>query len=103
MVRREEKAGCAWLSGFIDEALALSRIDYRALAAALREEIAAEHIPVGAKLPPQRELARRLAVGRRTVVGAYNVLQSESLVRSRQGAGTWVVRRPPAQRRPDHP
>ena len=94
MGRSEEKAGRReWLSAFVDEAL-LRRIDYRWLAAALREEIATENIPVGAQLPSQRELARRLAVGRTTVVGAYNVLRSESLVRSRQGAGTWVVGRP---------
>ena len=95
MGRSEEKAGRReWLSAFVDKALTLRRIDYRRLAAALREEIATENIPVGAQLPSQRELARRLAVGRTTVVGAYNVLRSESLVRSRQGAGTWVVGRP---------
>jgi DNA-binding GntR family transcriptional regulator len=90
----EGEAGCAWLSRFVDEALSSSGIDYRMLAAALRQEIATEQIPVGGRLPSQRELARRLAVGRTTVVGAYDVLRSESLVRSQQGAGTWVVRRP---------
>lgn len=94
----EENAGRReWLSDFVDEALTLKGIDYRRLAAVLREEIATENIPVGAQLPSQRELARRLGVGRTTVVGAYNVLRSESLVRSRRGAGTWVVGRP------DHP
>jgi hypothetical protein len=95
MGRSEEKAGRReWLSAFVDEALTLRSIDYRRLAAALREEIATENIPVGEQLPSQRELARRLGVGRTTVVGAYNVLRSESLVRPRQGAGTWVVGRP---------
>jgi hypothetical protein len=96
--RREEEPGRReWLSAFVDEALTSRGIDYRRLAAALREEIVTENIPVGAQLPSQRELARRLGIGRTTVVCAYNVLRSESLVRSRQGAGTWVVGRP------DHP
>jgi hypothetical protein len=91
----EEKARRReWLSVFVDRALTLRSIDYRRLAAALREEIATENVPVGAQLPSQRELARRLGVGRTTVVGAYNVLRSESLVRPRRGAGTWVVGRP---------
>ncbi len=103
MGRSKEKAGCAWLSRFADEARTLSGIDYRALAAALRQEIETERIPVGAQLPSQRELARRLAIGRTTVVYAYNVLRAESLVRSQQGAGTWVVHRPAPRRRPDRP
>jgi DNA-binding GntR family transcriptional regulator len=83
-----------WLSVFLDEIRGPAGIQHRALAAALREAIAMGQIPVGARLPAQRELARLLAVGRTTVVGAYNVLRAESLVRSRQGAGTWVIRRP---------
>jgi DNA-binding GntR family transcriptional regulator len=83
-----------WLSAFVDDVRPLDGIHYKALAAALRDAIATEQIPVGARLPAQRELARLFAVGRTTVVGAYNVLRAESLLRSRQGAGTWVVRRP---------
>jgi DNA-binding GntR family transcriptional regulator len=83
-----------WLSAFVDEALTPRSMGYRRLAAALRHEIATEKILVGEQLPSQRELARRLGVGRTTVVGAYNVLRSESLVCTRRGAGTWVVGRP---------
>ena len=50
-------------------------------------------VPVGARLPPQRELALLLSVGRTTVVTAYNLLRGESLVEMTQGAGTWVVGR----------
>jgi len=50
-------------------------------------------IPVGARLPPQRELALLVSVGRTTVVTAYNLLRGESLVEMAQGAGTWVVGR----------
>jgi DNA-binding GntR family transcriptional regulator len=67
---------------------------YRDLAAAMRAAIANGEVPIGTRLPPQRELARRLSVGRTTVVAAYNLLRAESLIVMRQGAGTWVVRRP---------
>jgi DNA-binding GntR family transcriptional regulator len=67
---------------------------YRDLAAALRAAIASGEVPIGTRLPPQRELARLLLVGRTTVVAAYNLLRAESLIVMRQGAGTWVVRRP---------
>lgn len=65
----------------------------RDLAAGLRTAIMSGEIPVGAKLPPQRELALLVSVGRTTVVTAYNLLRGESLVEMTQGAGTWVVRR----------
>jgi Transcriptional regulators len=92
-----------WLPTFVARWRGSSGIDYRNLAAALREDIRAERLPVGARLPPQRELARLLAVGRTTVVGAYNVLRGERLVHPRQGAGTWVVAQPD-ERAPDlHP
>ena len=67
---------------------------YRGLATGLRDAIASGELPVGAKLPPERDLAAFLSVGRTTVVSAYNLLQAESLIATRQGAGTWVVRRP---------
>ncbi len=67
---------------------------YRDLAAGLRAAIASGAIPVGTRLPPQRELACLLSIGRTTVVSAYNLLRAESLLAARQGAGTWVARRP---------
>jgi DNA-binding GntR family transcriptional regulator len=69
-------------------------VRYRSLATALQDAIARGDLPVGAKLPPERELAAFLSVGRTTVVSAYNLLQAESLIVTKQGAGTWVVRRP---------
>jgi GntR family transcriptional regulator of abcA and norABC len=50
-------------------------------------------LPVGARLPPQRELAHRLSIGRTTVVSACNLLRAESLLVMRQGSGTWVAGR----------
>jgi Bacterial regulatory proteins, gntR family len=67
---------------------------YRELAERLRAAIASGELPVGSRLPPQRELAGLLSVGRTTVVGAYNLLRAELLVEMTQGAGTWVARRP---------
>jgi DNA-binding GntR family transcriptional regulator len=83
-----------WLDALSETVRRCSGVRYRELATALRGAIASGELPVGAKLPPERELARLLSVGRTTVVSAYNVLQAESLIVVKQGAGTWVVRRP---------
>ena len=68
---------------------------YRRLADALRAAIDRGEIEAGARLPPERVLARQLAVSRTTVVQAYDVLRGDEWLESRQGSGTWV-RRPPA-------
>lgn len=44
----------------------------------------------GSRLPPERELAARLGVGRRAVRRALEVLEAEGLVWRRQGAGTFT-------------
>jgi DNA-binding GntR family transcriptional regulator len=63
---------------------------YARLAAAIRDAIARGDIPPGVALPPERSLARRLAIGRTTVTGAYAQLRQEDLVESRRGSGTSV-------------
>ncbi len=63
---------------------------YRQLATAFRRAIETGEIPPGTPLPAERNLARQLAVGRSTVVGAYDLLRSTGMVESRQGSGTWV-------------
>ncbi|MFL6006125.1 MAG: GntR family transcriptional regulator [Gaiellaceae bacterium] len=88
------KAEQEWLVGVSDTVRRSSGVRYRELATALRGAIASGELPVGAKLPSERELARLLSIGRTTIVSAYNVLQAESLIVVKQGAGTWVVRRP---------
>ena len=65
----------------------------RDLAAGLRAAIVSGELPAGARLPPQREVAALMSVGRTTVITAYNLLRAESLIEMTQGAGTWVVRR----------
>jgi DNA-binding GntR family transcriptional regulator len=74
---------------------------YRALALALRAAILSGELPAGARLPPQRELAHLLSIGRTTVVSACNLLLADSLVVMRQGAGTWVAARPGANEGPN--
>ncbi|MEV3873146.1 PLP-dependent aminotransferase family protein [Streptomyces sp. NPDC049906] len=61
------------------------------LARRLRELIDAGDLPPGTRLPPERELAHRLAVGRATLVAAYEPLRLEGLLQRRQGSGTWVA------------
>lgn len=64
---------------------------YRRLATAIQRAIADGDIPPGTALPAERNLARSLALGRSTVVGAYDLLRAEGLLESKQGSGTWVA------------
>lgn len=57
----------------------------------LREQIRRGDLPVGARLPPERVLARSLGVSRTTVVNAYDELQAEGLVEGQVGRGTVVI------------
>ncbi|WP_066365800.1 PLP-dependent aminotransferase family protein [Herbidospora mongoliensis] len=64
---------------------------YLLLAARLRGLIDDGLLTPGSPLPPDRLLARRLAVGRGTVVSAYELLQQEGRLVRRQGSGTRVA------------
>lgn len=64
---------------------------YLLLTARLRALIDDGVVPPGEVLPPDRVLATRLAVGRGTVVAAYDLLQQEGRVVRRQGSGTRVA------------
>lgn len=64
----------------------LSREIYRQL----REAVLDGRLRPGERLPPSRELARRLSVSRMTVTAAYDRLAIEGFVQSRIGAGTFV-------------
>jgi GntR family transcriptional regulator/MocR family aminotransferase len=59
----------------------------------LLESIEQGRLEPGRRLPPTRELARRLKVGRTTVSLAYDRLADEGLLISRVGAGTFVKER----------
>jgi DNA-binding GntR family transcriptional regulator len=58
---------------------------------ALKEEIVSGVYPVGSQLPTEEELCQRFSVSRYTVREALRRLREDSLVSSRQGAGTTVV------------
>ncbi|MFI0720142.1 FadR/GntR family transcriptional regulator [Streptomyces sp. NPDC021224] len=57
----------------------------------LREQIVSGQWPVGTRLPGETALAAQLGVGRSTVREAVRALAGAGLVRSRQGAGVFVI------------
>ncbi|QDY76131.1 PLP-dependent aminotransferase family protein [Streptomyces qinzhouensis] len=64
---------------------------YLLLAARLRRLIDEGELPPGAALPPDRMFAAALAVGRGTVVAAYEQLRDEGRIVRRRGSGTRVA------------
>lgn len=63
---------------------------YAQISARLRVAIAAGELKPGAALPSVRQLAGQLRINPATVVQAYRELETEGLVATRQGAGTFV-------------
>ncbi|WP_163506322.1 PLP-dependent aminotransferase family protein [Fodinicola acaciae] len=64
---------------------------YLLLAARMRELIDEGELPAGEPLPADRVLAGALAVGRTTVVAAYEQLRVDGRIVRRQGSGTKVT------------
>jgi len=64
----------------------------------LRRLIEAGDISTGSKLPPTRDLARRLKTSRGSVVAAFEMLIAEGFVVARSGAGTFVADRVPSMK-----
>ena len=62
-----------------------------ALQAELRRLIETRVLLPGQKLPPSRELARRLKLARGAVVATYEQLAADGFVEARLGAGTYVA------------
>ncbi|RKE21862.1 PLP-dependent aminotransferase family protein [Streptomyces sp. TLI_171] len=73
---------------------------YRALAAQVSRLVADGRLPVGTRLPAERELAAELRLSRTTVAAAYEALRTDGFLHSRRGAGSWTAlpegTRPPA-------
>ena len=67
---------------------------YVLLAARMRELIDDGELSPGVLLPPERTLAGVLAVGRSTVVAAYEQLRADGRIVRRQGSGTRVAGEP---------
>jgi DNA-binding transcriptional MocR family regulator len=63
---------------------------YAALAARLRLLVADGRLPVGTRLPAERDLAAVLHVSRATVTSAYGRLREDGWAGARQGSGTWT-------------
>ena len=61
------------------------------LVASLRDAIRAGRLPPGRLLPPSREMALQLNIGRNTVVDAYSELVAEGLLQAHGRLGTFVA------------
>jgi GntR family transcriptional regulator/MocR family aminotransferase len=64
---------------------------YQQLAHYFRLQIESGRMAPGDRLPPTRDLARELGVGRISVVNAYTQLQAEGLIAAHPGRGTFVT------------
>ena len=85
------------------EKLALEAVEprrlYRQVADQIRAYLDSGELPVGARLPTERELAERLNVSRPTIREALIALEVEGRIRIRVGSGIYVAD-PPASPRP---
>ena len=68
---------------------------YRAILEALAADVASGALPVGSRLPPQRDLAFRLKLTVGTVARAYAEAEKAGLVAGEVGRGTYVRADPP--------
>jgi hypothetical protein len=67
---------------------------YHQLAAVVRWEIEHGRLPIGAMLPPVREVAAQAGVNYHTVRRAWSDLEHEGVIDQRRGRGARVVRAP---------
>ncbi|TMM39686.1 MAG: PLP-dependent aminotransferase family protein [Actinobacteria bacterium] len=65
--------------------------DYAALAATVRGLVSDGRLPLGVRLPAERELAVALGISRTTVSAAYRTLRETGHLTSRRGAGSWTT------------
>ena len=64
---------------------------YHQLARHFRLQIESGRMAPGDRLPPTRDLALQLGIGRISVVNAYNQLQADGLIAAHPGRGTFVT------------
>ena len=65
--------------------------EYAALAGTVRGLLADGRLPLGVRLPAERELAQALEISRTTVSAAYRELRDSGHLTSRRGAGSWTT------------
>ncbi len=78
------------MTSWVPSRAALKRPVYRSLVDAMTRAIADGTLAAGARLPTQRELARRLEISLQTVGRAYDELIRRNLVVGEVGRGTYV-------------
>ncbi len=61
----------------------------------VRREIEAGRLGPGDRLPPERELARKMGVSRPSLRSGLRTLQAMGIINARRGAGTFIVEGPP--------
>src|SRR3954453_24208014 len=64
---------------------------YAALAQRVRTLVADGRVPLGTRLPAERDLAAALTLSRATVTAAYARLREDGWATARQGAGTFAT------------
>lgn len=67
------------------------RPGYEQLATAVRALVVDGRVPLGTRLPAERDLAVHLGVSRTTVTAAYDGLREQGFLRTRRGAGTFAT------------
>lgn len=83
---------------------------YAGIAARIRDLAASEGLDAGDRLPPERELARRMGVSRTSLREALTALRVDGEIEVRRGSGIYLLRPPeesippiPAEIRREHP
>src|SRR5580698_10896532 len=64
---------------------------YRQLYEQMRSAIVAGRMARGERIPPTRELAQSIGLNRATITAAFDVLESEGLIRREVGRGSFVI------------
>ena len=68
-----------------------TKVNYRTIYSALRDQILKEDFPLGSLLPTEQAFAQKNNVSRPTIAKAYNQLQSEGFIKKKKGLGTVVT------------
>ena len=86
----ERRVTTAQLRRLVPEPSA-GRSAYVHLATTLRALVLDGRVPLGARLPAERELASALGLSRTTITAAYRLLRRDGYLASRRGAGTFTT------------